>query len=194
VSSEAILFLAVRLPPPAIDSVSPLLSELAGLSPSVRPVRADGLHVTLQFLGRVRRDREVQIGEAARSTARRHHCFTLALSGLGSFPAASRPQVIWLGVGEGAGELEALADRLRSELETAGLPFDRRTFRAHCTLARVGGAGGPEAATGLRRMAASGEPGPAASFLVREFQLLESVAESGGPNRYPTRASFPLAT
>lgn len=193
-SSEATLFLAVRVLPPAIESSSHLLTEVAGLGPVVRPVRVDGLHLTLQFLGRVRLDQEGQVGEAARRTAGRHLTFTLALAGLGSFSAASRPQVIWLGVGSGGGELEALAVSLRSELKAAGLPFDRRRFQAHCTLARVSGDLGAAAEAGLRRIAARAEPGPASSFPVRELHLLESVAEPGGPNRYPTRATFPLAT
>jgi 2'-5' RNA ligase len=194
VSSETTLFLAVRLPPPAIACAYHLLTELAELGPVVRPVRADGLHLTLQFLGRVRSEQEGLVGEAARRTAGKHVPFNLGLTGIGNFSAASRPQVIWLGTSAGGGELAALAAGLRSELEAAGLPFDRRRFRAHCTLARVSGGPGAAAAAGLRQMAARTEPGPASSFLVRDFQLLESVAEPGGPNRYPTRATFVLAT
>lgn len=192
--SATTLFLAVRLPPPAIASISHLLAELAELAPAVRAVRADGLHLTLQFLGRVRSEQEGPVGEAAHRTAGKHVAFNLRLGGIGNFSAASRPQVIWLGVGSGGGELAALAAGLRNELEAAGLPFDRRPFRAHCTLGRVSGDPGAEVAGGLRRIAARAEPVPASSFPVRDFQLLESVVEPGGPNRYPTRATFPFAT
>lgn len=192
-STDPTLFLAVRLPRAAIKQASPLLTELAHVSPLVRPVRPVGLHLTLQFLGRVPSSLEGQVREAARLAAGMHSPFTLTLVGIGTFSAASRPQAIWLGTGSGGGQLEALAASLRSQLDGAGLPFDRRLFRPHCTLARVKGELGAEPSARLRAMTTAIAPGPVCSIPVREVQLLQSVAHPGGPNLYPTRATLPLA-
>jgi len=155
-------------------------------------VRPDGLHLTVQFLGQVPASSEGQVREAARLAAGRHSPFTLTLGSIGIFVASNRPQVIWLGAGSGRGQLAVLADGLRGQLYRAGLPFDRRLFRPHCTLARIKGELGAEPSATLLGMATASETGPVCSISVREVQLLESVAQSTGPNRYPTRAIFPL--
>lgn len=63
--------------------------------------------------------------------------FELSVRGLGWFPDAARPRVVWLGVEEGRaplGELHAALSRTRPVL---GIAPDRYGYRPHLTLGRV---------------------------------------------------------
>ena len=63
--------------------------------------------------------------------------FELVVSGLGAFPAPSRPRVIWAGISAGGPELGAVAARVERELSGIGFPAEDRTFSPHVTLGRV---------------------------------------------------------
>ncbi len=115
-------------------------AEIERLRPAARDVgwvAVDNLHLTLKFLGGVEPGRLADIEEALAGVASDARPFDLTISGLGAFPAPSRPRVLWAGVGEGHGLLAALAGRVDSAL--AGLGFERepRAYSAHVTLGRV---------------------------------------------------------
>ncbi|OGR53570.1 MAG: 2'-5' RNA ligase [Elusimicrobia bacterium GWA2_62_23] len=62
--------------------------------------------------------------------------FKAVSGGLGVFPSARHPSVLWVGLGEGAAELRELARRLAEGLKGAGLVFEDR-FEPHVTIGRV---------------------------------------------------------
>ncbi|MGC1194732.1 MAG: RNA 2',3'-cyclic phosphodiesterase, partial [Candidatus Dormiibacterota bacterium] len=170
----------------------PRLNQLAALDLGVTPVRADGLHLTLRFLGEVAPEREVAVRRVAAGVAAETVAFSIELQGLGSFATANQPQVLWMGLGAGEGELARLALQLGSGLSEEGWPPERRPFHAHCSLARMPAplAAGSRAA--LAELCDQGRGDPPLRMEVRHLALLESVAVPGGPNRYPLRASWPL--
>ncbi|MHB8323404.1 MAG: RNA 2',3'-cyclic phosphodiesterase [Candidatus Dormibacteria bacterium] len=181
-------FLAVVVPAGEVQVA--LLARLAALDPAIRTVRSDSLHLTIQFLGRFDNALEPAVRAAVTLVAARHHGFALAVGGLGGFPSANRPSVVWLGVNGGKADLSALAGALASALAARGLPWDRRPLRPHCTLARIGD-GLSLASRGELRTLLRSRP-TAGAFAVSELRLLESMAVPGEPNRYITRATFPL--
>src|SRR2546428_563869 len=63
--------------------------------------------------------------------------FTIALRQLGAFPSLHRPQILWVGVEDGAAELQALAAKLETQLAHHRFPPEERPFRPHLTLARI---------------------------------------------------------
>ncbi len=60
----------------------------------------------------------------------------MRLEGVGAFPSAARPRVLWQGVGAGRDEIVTLAGRVRDALEPA-FGVDRERFVPHLTLFRV---------------------------------------------------------
>ena len=101
---------------------------------SIRWVQPDQMHITLVFLGEVPLER---VGEASEHLAVpvAQAPFDLRLQGLGAFPPRGAPRALWIGVREGADQLQLLqreiADRLKRPVDPgAGL------FRPHLTLAR----------------------------------------------------------
>ena len=131
------LFVAVDVPD-AIkeaverDVVRPLRDEV----PGARWSRPEGRHLTLKFLGEVADERITGVGEALAEAASRHTGFDAAFAELGGFPNLRRPRVLWIGIGEGADALGALASDVEERLRPLGFPGEDRPFRGHLTLAR----------------------------------------------------------
>jgi 2'-5' RNA ligase len=105
------------------------------------PGRADArAHLTLKFLGEISPDLVAPLGEAIRGAIRSHPPFGVELRGVGAFPDADHPRVVWAGVGEGAAEVGELARRVDEAAATLGIRKDPRAFTPHVTLLRVRGA------------------------------------------------------
>jgi 2'-5' RNA ligase len=186
-ASAGRLFLAVPLGPAVRSAVGRYLeSATGGGALPGRPVRPEGWHLTLRFLG----DTPAEVASRLRAgllAADLGPAFSLRLSGLGAFPSPSRARVLWLGVedGPGADALAALAERVEAVVESAGLPADDRPFRGHLTLSRLVP---PE---DVRPLVA--EAGVAALAVAVEAVVLYRSHLGRGPARYEVAERFPLA-
>lgn len=188
------LFLAVPLPSQVRSALAPRLSELAALGAGVHPVRSDGLHLTLRFLGRVDLARLDSVLAAAQEVTASGSPFALAFEGLGVFPSMRSARVVWASVGEGREQLERLADRLDGALLRQGWPAPARPFKAHCTLARVSERASPDARSRLARICQRPlEPAPL-KMPAAALSLMESVPVADGPNRYLSRSEWRLGS
>ena len=129
-------FIAVKIPP------SPQLRQvIARLERLGRPVKAcdsRALHVTLKFLGDTRVETVPAVAELVADAVRSTSGFTVRLTGLGAFPNAERPTVVWVGI-EPAEPLIQLAGDLENRLKPLGFAPENRSFRPHLTLARIKG-------------------------------------------------------
>lgn len=174
-------FVAIELPPTVKETLAAVVSELkaAGIG-GLRPVRPEGVHLTLKFLGDVPADRIGAIGEAAGRAASLHAPFALSLSGVGAFPGGRAPRVLWAGI---AGDLERLAalqasvDDCLSEL---GFARERRAFNPHLTLARLRDSASREDRARALRVLESAQPSRSAGFVVDGVALFQSTLSPGG--------------
>ena len=132
-------FIAIDLP----ESVHSFLSEaqealkLYGFG--VKWVRPQNIHLTLKFLGNTATADTDKIVAAMTLAANNCPVVSLAAKGIGVFPDARRPRVIWVGLG---GQLEILANlqqTLDAHLADLGFPRETRAFKSHLTLGRVKG-------------------------------------------------------
>jgi 2'-5' RNA ligase len=108
-----------------------------GAADRVRWVKPEGTHLTLQFLGDVPEDRVKDISGAVTDASRDVAPFNLSFAGLGCFPSASRPSVLWVGV---EGETDTLAELqagIQAHLARLGYPPEKRKYTPHLTLGRV---------------------------------------------------------
>jgi 2'-5' RNA ligase len=172
--------------------VAAIVDEIRATEPpkrGVRWVRLDGLHITLRFLGPTLGDRIDALAGAVRRAAAGGPPFPVTVGGAGAFPPTGRPRTLWLGIRDGADELEALSGRLDEALVDAGWSHEERPFRAHLTLARADGVrAGPATAAALRAAAAN----LALASTVDRLVLYESITGDGRA-RYVVRAEAPLA-
>jgi 2'-5' RNA ligase len=95
------------------------------------------MHLTLKFLGNTPEDLVPRIREAARSVASGLNGASLVVAGLGAFPDAQRPRVLWVGLHGDVDVLAHAALGLSDALEPLGFPEDARPWAPHVTLARA---------------------------------------------------------
>jgi 2'-5' RNA ligase len=142
---------------------------------SIAWVAPQNLHLTLRFLGEV-------APSAVEAVKRRLEppfhipAFEIGLSGLGTFPSAGPPRVIWLGVSDGARELSRVSREVDARLAGLGLPKEDRDFHAHLTLGRVKGPVGRR----LRDAIAAAGAADAGRDLVDHVTLFESRLSRSG--------------
>jgi 2'-5' RNA ligase len=115
------------------------LGKLRGEPPRIVWVSAQGLHLTLRFLGE-QPDERVPAMVAAIREPLPIPPFTVTWQGLGAFPSPRHPRAIWVGVTDGARELGVLEREISGRVGSL-LPGEDATeakpFHPHLTLARV---------------------------------------------------------
>ena len=132
-------FIAVELDKELKSNLGALQSRLRGqIAPrSVRWVRPEGIHLTLKFLGDTPSEQVDQVKAALAQAAAEVGPFTFTVGGLGCFPNAHRPRVIWVGLQEPTGALVRLKDAIETQVAPLGFPTEKRRFHPHLTLGRV---------------------------------------------------------
>jgi len=128
-------FVALEVPMSVADSLAQIQKELEATGADIKLVERENLHLNLKFLGEISEaqasDVRARLGRLSLKGA------NVALRGVGAFPTANRPRVVWAGV---APERESLvmpiAQGVISALEGIG-ERDDRPFRPHITLGRV---------------------------------------------------------
>lgn len=177
----------VAVPVPAEPSIVALLGALAALRADLRAVPPEQLHFTLSFLGQVPDEARDGLAEGMAEAARGVKPFEVELKGVGAFPRARDPRVVWIGVRDPRPMVE-LALRTRESLAARGFPGDDKDFRAHLTLARVKSERNVEE---LVRFLARHGNDELPTIQVRETRLYKSVLSPTGPT-YDTLATASL--
>lgn len=133
------VFIAIPLPESLLERLSDVQYRLKGKVPhrSVRWVQPEGIHLTLKFLGDTPKKKLPDIEQALEVVARNTPACTLTAEGLGCFPNPRRPRVLWVGVQEPTGRLEALQAAIEEAMTSLGYPPERHSFTPHLTLGRV---------------------------------------------------------
>lgn len=148
-----------------------------------RPVESAPIHFTLSFLGDVADEAGARGGRIASALASvRFGAFSAAISGVGAFPSASRPRVVWVGTDEEGGKrLSGLAESVRAALAPLGLSGGggrEKVFRAHATISRAGRGAGKEG--GLSKAVRDLGAERFGMQPVRSFKLKRSVLSPAG--------------
>ncbi len=154
-------------------------------------VRPEGIHITLKFLGNIRRDESEGLMEAVGEDVAGHGPFTIGLAGLGMFPNRRRPRVLSAGPN---GDLEALSFLQQAVEEAAartGRPREPRPFNPHLTLGRVRNDVTETALARITSAVSAMVPPTAPPWAVDSVQLIRSVLRPSGAE-YTALTSVPL--
>jgi 2'-5' RNA ligase len=131
-------FVAVDLSAEVRAAVADVQARLRAAAPraDVRWLDPHAFHLTLKFLGNVS-DARVPAVSAALEGAVSTPPLALEARGLGGFPSARRPRVLWAGIAGGSARLVALAGEIDRAVAALGFPPEERPFRAHLTIGRI---------------------------------------------------------
>jgi RNA 2',3'-cyclic 3'-phosphodiesterase len=131
------LFIATPLSEDVRRALSEHLTRhLGGRTLPGRVVAPENWHLTLKFLGDTPKDASDRLRRVVAATDL-GTTFELAFTSLGAFPNPARARVLWLGTGDGAPDLAALAARVEHAAVSAGFEAEARPFAAHLTLSRL---------------------------------------------------------
>lgn len=131
------VFVAVELASELREEVIRIQQTLKGSGAHMRWVHPQNLHFTLRFLGELPLAEVAKVKIAVREAGQRASPFMIHLRGVGAFPSLERPQVVWIGVGEGEAEFIKLAETINLSLARYHFPREDRPFTAHLTLGRL---------------------------------------------------------
>ena len=148
------LFIALNLPKKERSRIHSAARVLRDADMPVRWVDPEHYHITLKFLGQVRKEALPRIEQSLARVAESNHSFSTGVGGFGAFPTVRRPRVIWLGVGANP-ELRCLKQDIEWALGDAGFESETRAFHPHVTLGRADDSGGAGAFRGLDDIVAS---------------------------------------
>ena len=177
------LFFAVTLIPEIVERVSAVQQELRTVAgdQGIRWTRPEQFHYTLKFLGEQSPPRTRKAVEGALAAREGQPTFDISLGGVGAFPNAQRPSVLWVGATEGADQLTGLAARLDGFLVKQGFPREGRPLKAHLTLARIKTYPGETAAArALKKIAVDDSFNSLGTLTVSGFVLMQSNLRPAG--------------
>tara|TARA_B100000315_G_scaffold158852_1_gene147429 strand:- start:2925 stop:3539 length:615 start_codon:yes stop_codon:yes gene_type:complete len=192
--ARARLFVAIDLDQAARGAVTgaaaQIAERLAGIDGiRVSWVRPRNLHLTVRFLGGVRRETMERL-QASLAEPWALAPFELALAPAGVFPVSGAPRVVWVGVRDRDGAFACVTSELDARLAAAGATVsdDATHFTPHVTLGRVRRA--PRRGRDIRDAAAAVSVDPE-RWRVTDVTLYESCPTDGSPT-YVARAVAPL--
>jgi 2'-5' RNA ligase len=160
------------------------------------------MHITLHFFGEIPEAKIPEFSSFFDDPGLQRPAIQTRLGGVGAFPPAGHPRVLWVGLKEGADEMQAFCKLLTEKIQPLRRPDgplcdwlpDARPFFAHITVARSG-------STRLEAPWMREVQVPPADFLITECVLFQSVlgggsARNGHPPlpHQPSVRYIPLST
>lgn len=115
-----------------IGELQRLLTETEA---DLKLVEPKNVHITVRFLGNITLSTVEKVYEVMRKVE--FNPFNVSIHGVGAFPKLRYPRVLWVGITEGAEELQNIFGQLEPSLCDLGFAPDTRGFSPHLTVARV---------------------------------------------------------
>jgi 2'-5' RNA ligase len=187
-------FVAIHLPPEVLRALAAVQDRLRAMpgGEAGRWVPAENMHLTIKFVGDVLPERLTALHLALQRACAGQSPFALPVGGLGCFPNAQRPRVVWAGVQDAPGRLDGLVAALEREAAAAGFPREQRAFAPHLTLARVADWASHEQVLALGQSVARAQVGLLGEIVVQRVAIMRSDLRPQGP-QYTQLFSVPLA-
>jgi RNA 2',3'-cyclic 3'-phosphodiesterase len=183
-------FIAIALPEPVAQELARLQTELSPEVVGCQWTSTRPFHITIAFLGDVPDSDLNQICQTVTASTVSLDQFEVDVHGLGAFPNASRPRVVWAGVtATNINALNELQESVVGSLERVGHGPDDPRFHPHVTLGRI-----KHSRHGNRRVQALIErwaDWSAGGFTVTDVFVMASILGRAGP-RYKVLGRCPL--
>jgi len=181
------LFIALETPPEITPLIGAIRDRLKTCRAEVTWEPDEKLHATLKFLGETPDHLLPEIVSSIGGIAERHAPLIVRYRGIGCFPNLRDPRVVWVGMEEASGQLEAMQQVIEEALQPMGFEQEHRKFHPHVTLGRVKGR--KHLSSLLTMMESVTFESPQATIAI--ISLVRSELKPGG-SVYTTLKHFPL--
>ena len=176
------MFIAIASPPELKEALKRTQQSLRvpmGAS-GIRWTSQEQFHLTLRFLGNVESSTVESLSTILREACRGFGPLRLQAKGVGFFPSARRPHVIWAGVSDNNGRLPELHGAIANATARFGEQEPENDFHGHITLGRVKHLSRREEAA-LVKVAQQFADTAFAEWKVDKLHLIRSELSSSGP-------------
>ncbi|MCE5328870.1 RNA 2',3'-cyclic phosphodiesterase [bacterium] len=132
------LFIGISLADKIRSYFYDLTLKLSAESKDIKPVPEQNIHVTLKFLGNVKKSEINKIYKTISSSLELKNDFKFDISSsLDGFPKFSSSRILYGVIGEGNKKIEELYHTIEDSLSGIGFEKDVRKFIPHITIARM---------------------------------------------------------
>ena len=174
-------FIAIELPARVKGELSSTQMRLReATSCPARWVSAEGMHLTLCFLGEVSQAQIDTVKGVMTESAAHFPAFSLSLGNPGVFPSLRQPQIVWVGIQGSQAVLDGLHKSLEGSLRVIGYKPEGRSFSPHLTLARVRPEADITACANLATALGILQGCASVTWQVTEISLMKSQLGHGG--------------
>jgi 2'-5' RNA ligase len=130
-------FVCIEIPESIRERIGVLEQSLKKAGGQASWVKPSNIHLTLKFLGDVRRSRIQDVKAGLERAVAGVSPIEIEVGGAGCFPSPRSPRVLWVGLAGLPAELIRLHKRIEDELAREGFPKEQKRFAPHLTIARL---------------------------------------------------------
>ena len=133
------LFVAIKVPDAVREEVLRVQRELQSLAPrgAIRWTKPEQFHLTLRFLGDVASNQVAGLEKTLHLACIGVAPLHLQAQGVGFFPNAHRPRVIWVGINDNEDRLSNFQKKIENAVQPFAADHGGERFGGHVTLGRV---------------------------------------------------------
>jgi RNA 2',3'-cyclic 3'-phosphodiesterase len=178
-------FIAVEIDRAVLQSIIQATDELRLKISDIRWTPQANCHLTLKFLGAIDESQVDSIGLALEHGLSLFPRCTINAKGLGVFPDAKRPRILWVGI-EGK-PLAKLAEKVETALAPMGFQREKRAFTPHLTIGRW--REGKPPPQEFRSVLDKWKDHDFGGSAVHEVKLFQSILKPGGAQYQPLKTA-----
>ncbi len=132
------LFIGIKLADEICNYFYNLTLKLSSENINIKPVPEQNIHITLKFLGNIKKDEIDKICKTISSSLKSKSDFKFNIgNSLDGFPEFSSSRILYGVIREGSKKIEELYYAIENSLAGIGLEKDIRKFIPHITIARM---------------------------------------------------------
>ena len=147
---------------------------------AVRWVTPENIHLTLKFLGEISPHNVELLSQSMQAECSQQPQFEITVTGMGCFPNAHRPRVIWIGL-NAPQELNKLQHKIEATTARLGYAAEEKAFSPHLTLGRVREQASVDELKRLHAVLDTMSVGALGTFTAQAVYLFKSDLQPTGP-------------
>jgi 2'-5' RNA ligase len=177
------VFIAAVLPDEMRKQINTLVEEFRSPNQSIKWVREENVHITLNFLGEVADGNIEELAGIIGKALTGMSPFFVEVGGISAFPSPERPRVLWIGVDDPKQGLKKAYSAIYDALEHSALEVHRETkeYTPHITIGRIKG----RFDRNIVQILHSYQDRRFGGYQVKETVLFRSILHPEGPRYVP---------